>query len=181
MATVAAPSPQWPSQTTTTAVRLGSSTSCSAEYGAFAISPSGKNVTFKVRTTNRGSVRGPRVSRAKHHHRRTRSDPLQPLSHTKLLSEEINQLQKKKHKLENGTPLSGWNGKEKRKLQEAINSVLEEKRKKQLGKIKRRFVSSPLLSVSPQSLPSQARSRPLSASQNASTGGALQPAVGRGH
>lgn len=115
-------------------VRLGSSSSCSAEYG-FTISP--KNVTFKVRS-NRGSVRG-RVSRqVTKHHRRTRSDPLQPLSHTKLLSEEINQLQKKKHKLENGTPLNGWNGKEKKKLQEAIDSVLEEKRKKQLGKIKRR-------------------------------------------
>lgn len=158
-------------------VRLGSSSSCSAEYG-FTISP--KNVTFKVRS-NRGSVRG-RVSRqATKHHRRTRSDPLQPLSHTKLLSEEINQLQKKKHKLENGTPLNGWNGKEKKKLQEAIDSVLEEKRKKQLGKIKRRFVPSLLRSskkrhhhamflISPNTPPHH---------QNASAGGALQPALGR--
>jgi predicted transcriptional regulator len=111
-------------------LRLGSSSSASAEYG-FTIS---KNVTFKVRS--RGSVRS--RSRPPKHHRRTRSDPLQPLSHTKLLSEEINQLQKKKQKLESGIELNRWNGKERKKLQEAIEKVLEEKRKKQLGKIKRR-------------------------------------------
>lgn len=108
--------------------RLGS---CSDDYN----SSNSKCVTFKVK--NRASLRG--RSRTVENHRRTRSDPLQPLSHTKLLSEEINQLQKKKQKLENGTePLHGWNDKEIKKLQEVIDLILDEKRKEQLGQLKRR-------------------------------------------
>ncbi len=88
-----------------------------------------RNVTFNVKRRKKNPK-----------HRRTKSDPHQPLSHTKLLQEEINQLQKKKFALESGKEPLGWSRdrKDRRKLQEAIDLVLAEKRHEQLVALKKR-------------------------------------------
>jgi hypothetical protein len=89
------------------------------------LSVGARNVTFKV-------------PHKKRPHRRAKSDPHIPYSASRLLSEEIAQLQRKKFALEQGKDVIGWDRKEKKKLQGAIELVLEEKRKEQLTTLKRR-------------------------------------------
>jgi len=51
-------------------------------------------------------------------------------------------LLRKKQMLESTQPLpSGWDSQDRKRLHEAVESVLEEKRKEQLGRLKKRFLS----------------------------------------